>query len=66
MQESSWLEIGKIVAPQGLDGEVRVYPSSDFPERFLEPGRRWLRRTGAGEPQPVELLFGRYIPGKGL
>ena len=66
MQESCWLEIGKIVAPQGLDGEVRVYPSSDFPERFLEPGRRWLRRTGAGEPQPVELLGGRYIPGKGL
>ncbi|WP_017719011.1 ribosome maturation factor RimM [Kamptonema formosum] len=66
MTNDNWLEIGKIVAPQGLDGEVRVYPSSDFPERFLEPGRRWLRRTGAGEPQPVELLGGRYIPGKGL
>ncbi|MCU0515649.1 MAG: ribosome maturation factor RimM [Oscillatoria sp. Prado101] len=66
MTNDNWLEIGKIVAPQGLDGEVRVYPSSDFPERFLEPGRRWLRRTGAGEPQPVELLGGRYIPGKGM
>ena len=29
-----WIEIGKIVAPQGLDGEVRVYPDTDFPERF--------------------------------
>ncbi|MBD0341191.1 MAG: ribosome maturation factor RimM, partial [Microcoleus sp. Co-bin12] len=23
---SEWIEIGKIVAAQGLDGEVRVYP----------------------------------------
>lgn len=61
-----WLEIGKIVAPQGLDGEMRVYPNSDFPERFEEPGQRWLLRPGEREPQPVELLGGRYIAGKGL
>ena len=61
-----WLEIGKIVAPQGLKGEVRVYPDSDFPERFIQPGRRWLLRPEASEPQPVELLQGRYLEGKGL
>jgi 16S rRNA processing protein RimM len=61
-----WLEIGKIVAPQGLDGEVRVYSNSDFPERFEQPGQRWLLRSGETEPQPIELLGGRYIPGKGL
>lgn len=61
-----WLEIGTIVAPQGLDGEVRVYPNSDFPERFEEPGQRWLLRPGETEPQPIELLGGRYIEGKGL
>lgn len=61
-----WLEIGKIVAPQGLDGELRVYPNSDFPERFEEPGQRWLLRPGEREPQPIELLAGRYIAGKGL
>ena len=27
-----WLEIGKIVSPQGLIGELRVYPNTDFPE----------------------------------
>jgi 16S rRNA processing protein RimM len=61
-----WLEIGTIVAPQGLDGEVRVYPNSDFPERFEIPGQRWLQHPGETEPQPIELLGGRYFPGKGL
>jgi 16S rRNA processing protein RimM len=61
-----WLAIGTIVAPQGLDGEVRVYPDSDFPERFIEPGQRWLLRPGKIEPEPIELIEGRDIPGKGL
>lgn len=61
-----WLEIGKIVAAQGLDGELRVYPNSDFPSRFVQPGKRWLLRPGEKEPQPIELLGGRYIEGKGL
>ena len=61
-----WLEIGTIVSPQGLKGEVRVYPSSDFPERFIQPGRRWLLTPGASEPQPIELIRGRYLEGKGL
>ena len=61
-----WLEIGKIVAPQGLNGEVRVYPDSDFPERFVQPGRRWLLCPGEKEPRPIELLGGRYIEGKGI
>ena len=61
-----WLQIGKIVAAQGLQGELRVYPDSDFPERFVVPGTRWLLRSQGEEPQSVELLHGRYIEGKGL
>lgn len=61
-----WLEIGKIVAAQGLRGEVRVYPDSDFPERFVQPGQRWLLRPGETEPQPIELLAGRYVAGKNI
>jgi 16S rRNA processing protein RimM len=61
-----WLKIGKIVAAQGLNGEVRVYPDSDFPERFEEPGDRWLLRPGATEPESIRLLSGRYLAGKGL
>jgi 16S rRNA processing protein RimM len=66
LPDRSFLEIGKIVSPQGLKGEVRVYPSSDFPERFEEPGRRWLLRPGKTEPEPIELVSGRHLAGKGL
>ncbi len=63
---ADWIEIGKIVGPQGLQGQLKVYPSSDFPERFLEPGTRWLQRRGQREPEPIELTYGRDIPGKNL
>ncbi len=63
---SEWIEIGTIVAAQGLYGELRVYPNSDFPERFLDPGSRWILAPGQTEPQAMELLGGRLIPGKGL
>ncbi|MBD1866196.1 ribosome maturation factor RimM [Cyanobacteria bacterium FACHB-471] len=66
MADTSWLEVGKIVGVQGLKGEVRVYPNSDFPERFEVPGLRWLLRPEATEPEQIELLSGRYLNGKGL
>lgn len=66
MTNNDFLEIGMIVAPQGLKGEMRVYPKSDFPERFTKRGQRFLKRPGETQPQPVELLGGRFIPGKGI
>lgn len=36
-----------MVAPQGIRGEVRVYPDTDFPERFLER-RRFFLSGGEG------------------
>ena len=33
-----WLAVGKVVAVQGLKGELRINPASEFPERFTEPG----------------------------
>ena len=49
-----------------MKGDLRVYPSSDFPERFTEPGKRWLLSPGQLEPRSIELLRGRYLPNKGL
>ena len=63
---SQWLPIGWIVGPQGLKGEMRIYPDSDFPERFETPGRRWLCRPEQSQPDPIELLSGRYLNKKGL
>ena len=60
-----FLVVGQVVAAQGLKGEVRILPASDFPQRFTEPGSRWLRRRGQGE-QEVQLLSGRQLPGKDL
>ena len=61
----AFLEVGRVVAPQGLQGELRVLPLTDFPERFTRPGPRWLRRSG-GAAQPVTLKSGRQLPGKEL
>ncbi|AFY61333.1 ribosome maturation factor RimM [Synechococcus sp. PCC 6312] len=63
---SDWIVIGQIVAPQGLAGAVRVYPESDFPERFLEPGPRWLKTNHQNSPIPVTLTEGRFLNGPGL
>ena len=65
MAEQKWIIIGKVVAAQGLKGEVRVNPSTDFPERFEVPGQRWLRFPKQ-TPQSVELEKGRRIPGKSV
>lgn len=64
--EFEWIEIGTVVAPQGLDGQLRVYPDSDFPERFLVPGTRWLQHPDRLTIEARELLGGRYVPGKNL
>lgn len=63
--EASLLEVGRVVAAQGLGGELRVVPMSDFPERFTRPGPRWLRPL-RGPVQPVTLLAGRQLPGREL
>jgi len=63
----AWLEIGTIVAAQGLKGELRIRSSSDFPERFEQPGERWLQDPkGINPPRSVQLLKGRYLPGKNI
>jgi len=60
---TDWLVLGKIVGARGLQGEVRVQSFSDFPERFEEPGERWLRSPN-GLPYAVQLVRGAAVPGK--
>ena len=66
IEEIEWLEVGKITSPQGLKGELRVYPDSDFPERFTQAGKRWLQHPDTSAVEEVQLRGGRYIAGKNL
>jgi 16S rRNA processing protein RimM len=61
-----WMEIGSIVGAQGIKGEVKVYPNSDFPERFEQAGERWLWGSQDLEPRSIQLKKGYEIPGRGL
>ncbi len=61
-----WIEIGTIVSAQGVKGELKVYPDSDFPERFEKSGKRWLLSPDNQEIEERELIQGRCIPGKNL
>ncbi|MGY6528482.1 MAG: ribosome maturation factor RimM [Cyanobacterium sp.] len=60
------IEIGTIVGVSGLKGEVRVNITTDFPERFENPGQRWLTMNNHSSPQAVELIKSRKIPGKNI
>ncbi|MDJ0723630.1 MAG: ribosome maturation factor RimM [Prochloraceae cyanobacterium] len=61
-----WLEIGTIVAAQGIKGLLRVLPSTDFPARFEQPGQRWLQFDPKKSPRSVELVRGNQMAGKNL
>jgi 16S rRNA processing protein RimM len=61
-----WMEIGSIVGAQGIKGEVKVHPNSDFPERFEQAGERWLWGSHDLEPQSIQLKKGYEIPGRNL
>lgn len=60
------MEVGKIVSAHGIRGEMRVHPSTDFPERFEKKGVRWLLRPGQAEAEMVKLTKGYFQEGKGL
>lgn len=71
--ESTWQVVGQIVAPHGLKGWVRVRCLSDFPERLLDPGPRWLRLAAIAphshdrtDPVATQLVRGQFYPPKKL
>ena len=45
MQEK--LRVGTVVTTHGLKGEVKVYPTTDDPDRFYDLGKVWLDRSGS-------------------
>ena len=65
-ESEDWLPVGTIVGVQGLQGDLKVNPASDFPERFTAPGPRWVRSTQTPQPMQVQLKRGRQLPGRSL
>ena len=64
-KEDKWMSIGEFVAPQGLKGDIRIKPSSEFPERFTQPGKRWIQKANE-LPTEIKLIKGTLIPGKSI
>ena len=65
IEKDKWMKIGEFIAPQGLKGDIRIKPSSDFPERFIKPGKRWIQKTNE-LPTEINLIKGKLIPGKSI
>ena len=64
-KKDTWMSIGEIVAPQGLKGDIRLKPNSEFPERFTKPGKRWIQKANE-LPTEINLTKGKLIPGKSI
>ena len=63
INKNEWLVVGLITSCHGIKGEVKVKSLSDFEERFLTPGVRWLQKENE-TPSKIELTSGFKQPGK--
>ena len=63
INKNEWLIVGLITSCHGIHGQVKVKSLSDFEERFLKPGIRWLQKENQ-PPLKIELISGFKQPGK--
>ena len=63
INKNEWLTVGLITSCHGINGQVKVKSLSDFEERFLKPGIRWLQKENE-PPSKTELISGFKQPGK--
>jgi len=63
INKNEWLTVGLITSCYGINGQVKVKSLSDFDERFLKPGMRWLQKENE-PPSKIELTSGFKQPGK--
>ena len=61
--KNEWLTVGLITSCHGINGQVKVKSLSDFEERFLKPGIRWLQKENE-PPSKIKLISGFKQPGK--
>ena len=63
IEKNEWLVVGLITSCHGINGQVKIKSLSDFEERFLQPGIRWLQKENE-PPSKIELISGFKQPGK--
>ena len=63
INKNEWLIVGLITSCHGINGQVKVKSLSDFEERFLKPGMRWLQKENE-TPSKIRLISGFKQPGK--
>ena len=63
INKNEWLTVGLITSCHGINGQIKVKSLSDFEERFLKPGIRWLQKENE-LPSRIELISGFKQPGK--
>ena len=63
INKNEWLTVGLITSCHGINGQIKVKSLSDFEERFLKPGIRWLQKDNE-TPSKIELMSGYKQPGK--
>ena len=63
INKDEWLIVGLITSCHGINGQVKVKSLSDFEERFIKPGSRWLQKENE-PPSKIELISGFKNPGK--
>jgi len=63
INKNEWLTVGLITSCHGINGQVKVKSLSDFEERFLKPGIRWLQKEDE-TPSESELISGFKQPSK--
>ena len=63
IDKNKWLVVGLITSCHGISGQLKVKSLSDFEERFLKPGTRWLQKENE-PPSELELTSGYKQPGK--
>ena len=63
INNNQWLIVGVITSCHGINGQLKVKSLSDFEERFLKPGMRWLQKENE-PPSQIKLISGFKQPGK--
>ena len=63
INNNEWLIVGLITSCHGIKGQLKVKSLSDFEERFIKPGLRWLQKENE-PPSKIELISGFKNPGK--